>query len=88
MLTLEGIVLLDMNRPKQASESLALATQRGQPNIDLMYHLAQAYSAAGDTEQATAAAQQALALDAGHEPTRQLLAQMAARTAPSDLQRR
>lgn len=81
-LMLTGLTLMDLNRHKQASEILALAAQRGQPNADLLYYLAQSYSAAGELEQAAVTAQQALALDASHQPTRELMSQLAARTAP------
>jgi cytochrome c-type biogenesis protein CcmH/NrfG len=87
-LMLEGLVLMDLNRPKQASEALALAAQRGQPNVEVLYHLARAYTAAGDSEQAAATAQQALAVDASHEPTRQLISRIATRPEGEDVQRR
>lgn len=88
VLMLQGLVFLDMNRPQQASEALALAAQRGQPNVDLLYHLARAYTAAGEAELAATTAQQALALDASHQPTRELLSQIATRSQPDDVQRR
>ncbi len=88
VLTLEGLALLDLGRPQQACEPLAAAMHRGPPSPDGLYYLAQAYSAAGQMEQAITTAQQALALNATHEPSRQLLAQLAARTSPGDVQRR
>lgn len=87
-LMLEGLVLMDLNRPKQASEALALATQRGQPNVEILYHLARAHAVAGEPEQAAATAQQALAIDASHEPTRQLISQIATRPERDEVQRR
>lgn len=81
-LMLTGLTLMDLNRHRQASEILALAAQRGQPNADLLYYLAQSYSAAGELEQAAVTAQQALALDASHQLTRELMSQLAARTVP------
>lgn len=81
-LMLAGLTLMDLNRHKQASEVLALATQRGQPSADLLYYLAQSYSAAGELEQAAVTAQQALALNAAHQPSRELMSQLASRTGP------
>ncbi|HEX4414070.1 MAG TPA: tetratricopeptide repeat protein, partial [Lacipirellulaceae bacterium] len=66
----------------------AAATKQGTPTADCLYNLAQAYVAAGDIEQATATAQRALALDGGHQPSRELLAQLAAKTTPNGIQRR
>jgi len=85
---LEGLTLLDLGRPQQATEALVLAAQRGPPNVDVLYNLAQAYWAAGKLEQATATAQQALALDASHQPSRELVAQLAARGGSGEVQRR
>ncbi len=87
-LMLQGLVFLDMNRPQQAAEALALAAQRGQPNVEILYHLARAYTATGEAELAATTAQQALALDATHQPTRELLSQIAARSQPDEAQRR
>jgi predicted Zn-dependent protease len=88
VLMLEGVVLLELGRSQQACEALAIAIGRGQPTADGLFHLAQAYSAAGRHEQAMATAQQALALNASHEPSRQLLMQLAARTSPDGVLRR
>jgi tetratricopeptide (TPR) repeat protein len=87
-LTIEGLTLLDLGRPQQACESLAMAMQRGKPSADGFYHLAKAYTAAGDFEKAAGAAQQALAFNASHQPSRELLTQLAARTDPAAAQRR
>jgi tetratricopeptide (TPR) repeat protein len=88
VLMLEGIVLLEMGRPQQACEALAAAKKRGQPTADEVFYLAQAYSAAGSPQQALEAANEALALDSNHQPSRQLVVQLAARKSPSDAQRR
>jgi tetratricopeptide (TPR) repeat protein len=87
-LTLEGLALLDLKRPQQACEVLADAAARGTPTADCLYNLAQAYVAAGNTEQATATAQKALLLNASHQPSRDLLTQLAARVAPGGIERR
>jgi tetratricopeptide (TPR) repeat protein len=88
VLRLEGLTLMDLGRSQQACDVLAAAARRGQPDADGLYYLAQAYAAAGRPEQATEAVQQALALNAAHVPSRQLLAQLAASTSPGDVQRR
>jgi tetratricopeptide (TPR) repeat protein len=88
VLMLEGVVLLELGRPQQACEALAAAKERGPPSADGLYYLAQAYLAAGQTQQATATAYEALALNASHEPSRQLLMQLAARTSPEGVERR
>ncbi len=87
-LLLEGQALSDLGRPAQAAESLAAAVRRGPPNAELLYRLAQAQSAAGEYPAATGTAQQALALDASHEASRQLLVQLASIATPADAQRR
>jgi tetratricopeptide (TPR) repeat protein len=87
-LVLEGLTLLDLDRPQQACESLVAATQRGPASAQVHYYLAHAQYAAGRYAEATAAAQQALAMDASHQASRQLLAQLAAHTPPAEPQRR
>jgi len=88
VLRLEGLTLMDLGRSQQACDVLAAAARRGPPDADGLYYLAQAYSAAGHPEQATEAAQQALALNAAHVPSRQLLTKLAASTSPDEVQRR
>jgi tetratricopeptide (TPR) repeat protein len=87
-LTLEGLALLDLKRPAQASEALASAAKRGTPSVDLLYNLALAYSASGQYDQAENAAHQALAVNGTHQPSRDLLAQLASRNEASNVQRR
>jgi predicted Zn-dependent protease len=88
VLVLQGLTLIDLGRPQQAAEALTAATRKGPPNADLYFYLAQAYSAAGRAAEAGTAAQQALAVNGSHEPTRQLLAQLAALPAPGAAQAR
>lgn len=76
-LVLEGLVLMDLQRPHQAAESLLAAARRGPPNADVLYRLAQAQWSAGQYAGATSAAKEALAIDATHQPSRQLLVQLA-----------
>ena len=51
-LLLEGLTLMELKRPLQAAEVLLTATQRGPANADLLFHLAQAQSAAGQRAEA------------------------------------
>jgi tetratricopeptide (TPR) repeat protein len=81
-LWMQGLTLVDMGRPDPAVESLLAASRLGPPNADLLYGLAQAQLAAGRPEAATAAVQQALAANAMHEPSRQMLQQLARNPAP------
>jgi tetratricopeptide (TPR) repeat protein len=87
-LTLEGLALLDLKRPQQACEVLADAAKLGTPTADSLFNLAQAYAAAGATDQATTTAQKALALNASHQPSRDLLTQLAARVTTGSIERR
>jgi tetratricopeptide (TPR) repeat protein len=86
-LLLEGRTLLELGRPHQAVESLLAASRRGPPNAEVFFHLAQAQSAAGRNAEATAAAEQALAIDTSHQASRQLLIELA-RGSRADAQRR
>jgi predicted Zn-dependent protease len=79
---------MDLGRPQQATEAFLAAIQRGPPSADLQFYLAQSYSAVGRTTEATAAAQQALAINSAHDPSRQLLAQLAAHNNAAATQRR
>jgi tetratricopeptide (TPR) repeat protein len=87
-LLLEGMTLLELDRPHQAAEVLLAAAQRGPPQADSLFYLAQAQSAAGKYADATTSVQKALAIDASHQASRQLLAQLALHLAPADPQRR
>jgi Tfp pilus assembly protein PilF len=87
-LQLEGMTLLDLGRPQRAAESLQLAARRGPPHADVFYQLAQAEIRSGRLPEASAAAQQALAIDASHEASRQLLMQLAANSPSAESQRR
>jgi tetratricopeptide (TPR) repeat protein len=88
VLVMQGQTLMDLGRPQQATNAFLAALHRGPPNADVSFYLAQSYSAAGRVTEATAAAQQALAINAGHDPSRQLLTQLAAHAGPETLQRR
>jgi tetratricopeptide (TPR) repeat protein len=85
---MEGLALADLGRPQQATESLRLANQVGPPNADILYYLAQSQVAAGRPAEAIIAAQEAVAANPAHVPSRQLLTQLATRpAAPTPLVR-
>ncbi len=81
---MEGLTLSDLDRPRQAIESLRTANQIGPPNPDILYYLAQAQLAAGQGDAALRTAQQALALNAAHALSRELLTQLAARPSAAE----
>jgi tetratricopeptide (TPR) repeat protein len=87
-LLLEGLTLTELNRHSQASQVLLAATQRGPANADLLFYLARAESASGRRAEATAVLQQALTVDSAHQPSRELLAQLAEQTSPTEPHRR
>jgi Tfp pilus assembly protein PilF len=87
-LYLEGQILAELGRPTQAATSLIAACRRGPPNADIYCQLAEAQAASGDYSAATVAAQQALAIDASHQASRELLRRMAAAAGPVEPQRR
>jgi predicted Zn-dependent protease len=88
VLVMQGQTLMDLGRPQQATDAFLAAVQHGPPSADLYFYVAQSYSAAGRPNEASAAAQQALAINGAHEPSRQLLTQLAASTAAGVPQRR
>jgi predicted Zn-dependent protease len=87
-LVVEALTLMELKRPSQAADVLLTATQRGPANADLLYHLAQARSAAGQPERAAVALQEALEVDAAHQPSRAMLAQLGAAPSAAEPQRR
>lgn len=88
VLVMQGQTLMDLGRPQQATDAFLMAVQHGPPSADLYFYLAQSYSATGRADEASAAAQQALAINGAHDPSRQLLAQLAAHADPGMPQRR
>jgi tetratricopeptide (TPR) repeat protein len=80
VLVMQGLTLMDLGRPEQATEAFLAARQHGPPSADLCFYLARSYSASGQISEATAAAQQALAINGSHDASRQLLTQLAARS--------
>ncbi len=81
---MEGLTLADLGRPAQAATSLQIANQQGPANADILYYLAQAQLAAGRPIAATTAAQEALATNPTHAPTRQLLTEIVARASVTE----
>jgi predicted Zn-dependent protease len=75
-IVLEGKAYLTMGLPIPASERFALVKSRSLPSPDLYCLIAQAESAAGRSQAAIAAAQEAVTLDASHRPSRELLAKL------------
>jgi tetratricopeptide (TPR) repeat protein len=75
-LLLEGMAYNSLSRYQEAVESLQAASTRGQPQPEILYQLARAEQMVGEREAATNTLRQALALDANHEPSRVLLAQI------------
>jgi cytochrome c-type biogenesis protein CcmH/NrfG len=72
-----------VGRPREAAESLWAAARRGPPSAELLYQLAKAQRAAGREGAAIEAARQALATDADHVASRELLASMEAASGPA-----
>ncbi len=75
-LWMEGLAYNSLGRHFEAVESLHAASVRGQPQPELLFQLAQAEQAAGQRDSATNTLRMALAIDAGHEPSRVMLAQL------------
>lgn len=77
-LVLEGRAYLSLGLPVPASESFELVKTRSLPTADLCCLLAEAELAAGRPEAALAAAQEAVALDASHAASREIVAKLSA----------
>ncbi|MCC6492878.1 MAG: tetratricopeptide repeat protein [Pirellulales bacterium] len=75
-LWLEGLAYGKVNRHEDAAASLYAASLKGTPQPELLYQLAQAQSAAGRTQEALASARQALAANAQHAGSRELVAHL------------
>jgi len=76
VLVLQGLALTSLNRHDEAVEVLTTAARRGQPSAEVFYHLAQAEKQAGRMTGAYWATRQALAIDAGHAASQQLMAEL------------
>jgi tetratricopeptide (TPR) repeat protein len=83
-----GLAYMALNRNEDAVESLTAAVLRGPPEAELLAHLGEAQLRAGRSTEAAAAVEQALAVDPGHRPSRELLERLqAARPDASPLTR-
>ena len=69
----EGMALLALGRADDAVESFTLASLRDKPTPEILYRLAEAQLLVGRSQDAIAAARQALDLDPTHQPSQHLL---------------
>ena len=76
-LYLEGLAYGALGRHGEAAASLSAACAAGPASAEMLYQLAAAQWAAGATQQADAAAREALALEPRHAPCRELLERIA-----------
>lgn len=74
LLHLQGLVERDLGRMDAAAATLAQASARSRPTVELLHDLAETQLLAGRPERAAAAAERALALAPDHAQTRELLA--------------
>ena len=88
VLYLQGLAYGALGRYDDAVESLTAAAARDKPAAEILYRLAQAQWLAGRAVDAATTAQQALALDPRHLPTRQLLDSMQIAQQPQSPTRR
>ena len=69
----EGMALVALGRADDAIESFTLASLRDKPTPEILYRLAEAQLLVGRTQDAIAAAKQALDLDPTHQQSQHLL---------------
>ena len=75
----QGLALKALGRYDRAVEVLTMASERGNPSVELLYHLGEAHWMAGNTASAALAVTAALARDPNHVPSRLLADQIQAR---------
>ncbi|MCX7427720.1 MAG: tetratricopeptide repeat protein [Planctomycetia bacterium] len=73
---LQALAYQAMGRHEDAADGFALALARGEATPELLYRLAESQSRVGRQSEAAAAAEKALALDPGHQPSRLLLGRL------------
>jgi tetratricopeptide (TPR) repeat protein len=73
VLYLQGLALMALSRYDDACNALAGAALRAPPTAEILYRLADAELKAGRAQDAIRTAEQAVAMDPRHEPSRQLL---------------
>ncbi len=88
VLWLEGLAYGALQRHEDAVNSLLAASQRGEPQAELLYQLARAEQSAGDPAGASKTVKQALALNAGHQASQLLLAQLQSTRSDGNIIRR
>ncbi len=76
VLFLQGLALVALGRNLDAVESYQAAAQKGDPDPDLLYRLAEAQSLAGLKDDATQSVRQALARDPSHAGSLALLQEL------------
>ncbi|QEG32939.1 cellulose synthase subunit BcsC [Bythopirellula goksoeyrii] len=76
VLWLEGLAYDSLGRHQEAVESLYAASLCGEPPAELLFQLAQAEQAVGQRDAAANTLQRAIAIDAGHQPSRIMLTQL------------
>lgn len=84
----QGLAYGALGRYEDAAESFSRASNCGRPSPEILYRLAEAELLGGRLPEAAAAARQALALDPGHQPSRQLLDHVRLTRQPDDTSRR
>jgi tetratricopeptide (TPR) repeat protein len=72
----QGLALQALNRPSDAADTFSLALEHGPVSSELLYRLGQSQLAAGRSQDADRSAQQALAVDPAHAPSRALREQI------------
>lgn len=75
-LRLAGDAYFTLGRARDAAETLELAAARGPADADLLCRLAEAQAACGRNDRALIDARRALAIDANHVASRQLVARL------------
>jgi tetratricopeptide (TPR) repeat protein len=83
VLYLTGIAYTALGRGNEAVESLTAALLRDKPSAEILFRLGEAELLAGRTDEAFAAAQQALALDPQHQSSRELIGRIELARRPS-----
>jgi tetratricopeptide (TPR) repeat protein len=73
---LQALAYQAMGRHEDAADGFALALARGEATPELLYRLAESQSRVGRQSEAAAAAEKALTLDPGHQPSRLLLGRL------------
>ena len=79
VLYLQGLAFKELQRYDDSIASLAAAAERGEPHVDLLYHLSEAKLLSGDAANARLVLQAALARAPDHGPSRELEARISRR---------